>query len=929
MAGELTTDPVLETKLHRPPVGRKYVHRPHLMARLDQNRDKPLTLVSAPAGYGKSTLISSWLEACEDPGAWISLDKNDNDLRTFITYLISAAETLFPRSCRKTQLMLKTPNLPSIAAFSTSLLNELDRIAQPFFIVLDDYYRIEETTIHNLITEILKHPPKFLHLVITGRYDPPLPIAALRAQGRVTEIRTQDMCFNVAETQTLLNQLLGIEVDPSTAAAVEEKTEGWVTGVRLAALSMRQGADIDARLLEPHVDAQYVMEYLFTEVFSKQPPEISQYLLATAILDRFCGPLCEAVCAPGAEPFSCELSGWEFIAWLKKENLFLIPLDPEKRWFRYHHLFQKLLVKQLKRHCSTEEINDLHSQSSVWFTGEGLIEEALEHALAAGDVPTAIQLVGRHGHQLMDDQQWPRLERWLGMLPRDSVADNPEMLLLSLWSNHMRTAGLDVSVLADQLDKIENLISTLPPNDSDPVEQIRGHCHALRSYQHLIGADGKSALRYARLACENIPICHKRTRLRAHIFQVVSFQMIGELETGLSIFYDEVEKNPNLSSSDQAMYLVNLCYVYWIDANLISMLQTTEKTLKIAMNHRVQEAIAFSLYYNGIANYHQNNLQSAEEKLARLVKDFYMYFQLIHTHGSFCLSLIYQARGQSEKASERNRKMMEYAIDTGNQRMLQTTRAFEAELALRQGRLAEASIWAERFRPTPLVPPLGFYMPQLTLAKILLAQDTTNSRHQAADLLDRLDDFLRSIHNIHYRIHVLALQAMLHDKQGEAPAAFEKLTEALALAEAGSFIRLFVDLGPQMADLLKRLRKQKIAVNYIEKLLAAFRREGEQTVVLETLDQPIASANQPLRESIPSQELVEPLTNRELDILDLLAQRLSNKEIAEKLFISPTTVKWHLQHIYGKLGVSKRREAVIKARKIGILRIRTTHEIEK
>ncbi len=223
MAGEQTTDPFLKTKLHRPPVGRKYVYRPHLLARLDQHRDRPLTLVSAPAGYGKSILISSWLEACEDPGAWISLDKNDNDLRTFITYLISAAETLFPGSCRKTQLMLKTPNLPSIAAFSTSLLNELDRIEQPFIIVLDDYYRIEETTVHKLITEMLKHPPEHLHLVITGRYDPPLPIATLRAQDRVTEIRTQDMCFNVTETQTLLNQLLGIEIDPSTAAAVEKK----------------------------------------------------------------------------------------------------------------------------------------------------------------------------------------------------------------------------------------------------------------------------------------------------------------------------------------------------------------------------------------------------------------------------------------------------------------------------------------------------------------------------------------------------------------------------------------------------------------------------------------------------------------------------------------------------------------------------------
>ena len=218
--------------------------------------------------------------------------------------------------------------------------------------------------------------------------------------------------------------------------------------------------------------------------------------------------------------------------------------------------------------------------------------------------------------------------------------------------------------------------------------------------------------------------------------------MIGEFETGLSLYHKEVQENPNLSSGDQAMYLANLCVTYWIDADLISMLQISENTLKIAMDHRISEAIAFSLYFNGIACYHQNNLQSAEEKLARLVKDFYMHLQFIHTHGSFCLSLIYQAQGQPDKARERNRKMMEYAIDTGNQIMLQTTQAFEAELALRQGRLAEASNWVKRYNPEPFLPPFAFYMPQLTLAKILLAQDTTNSRHQAADLLDRLNDFL-------------------------------------------------------------------------------------------------------------------------------------------------------------------------------------------
>jgi LuxR family maltose regulon positive regulatory protein len=346
---------------------------------------------------------------------------------------------------------------------------------------------------------------------------------------------------------------------------------------------------------------------------------------------------------------------------------------------------------------------------------------------------------------------------------------------------------------------------------------------------------------------------------------------------------------------------------------LISMLQTSENTLKIAMDQQISEAIAFSLYFSGIACYHQNDLQSAEEKLARLVKDFYMYMQLVHTHGSFCLSLIYQAQGQPDKARERNRKMMEYASDTGNQMVLRTTQAFEAELALRQGRLSEASNWANRFHPEPFLPPFAFYMPQLTLVKILLAQDTTDSRRQAADLLDQLHDFLASIHYKKSLIEVLALQALLHDTLGDEPVAHEKIAKALALAEPSGFIRLFVDLGPQMADLLKRLHKQNVAVDYIEKLLAAFR-DDEKVLV-----QDVSESQASLTLAASPQFSEDRLTNREIDVLQLLAQRFSNKEIADKLFISTRTVKAHLQNIYGKLNVKRRREAVEKAKKIGIL----------
>jgi LuxR family maltose regulon positive regulatory protein len=871
-------------------------------------------LVSAPAGYGKSALISSWLETYENPGAWLSLSESDGDLRTFISYFIAAVHEHFPESCQNTQALLKNLDLPSLEALGTSLLNELDRIKQPFILVLDDYYLIREIAVHKLIATILKHPPQFFRLVIVGRRDPPLPISSLRAQSQLIEIRTEDLCFSTAETETLLNRLLGIQIDASTVAALEKKTEGWVTGLRLAALSMRQQTDIDPKLLEPHVDAQFVMEYLFTEVFSHQPPDISRYLLGTAVLDRFCGPLCEAVCVPGAEPFACEMSGWEFIKWLIKENIFVIPLDPEKRWFRYHHLFQKLLVNQLNRRSSTEEIKALHAQAGAWLAGDGIIEEALQHYLAAEDIPAAIQLVARHGHNLMNNQQWPDLERLIGMLPRDHVEQDPELLLFKAWHHHVQTSGCDLQTKIAINRKIEPLTKNLSEKALALETQIIGHFEALRGHEFWLSADGENALKYDLSACDKIPMHHKRARVSAYLFLAGAYQMTGDLETGLSIYTDEIQKSIDKGSDYYAPYIEKLCYLYWIDADMVAILQTAERSLKIAMKLRLPESVAFALFFLGIVSYHQNRLKIAEEKLTQLVNNYYFLNVVMAAHGSVALAMVYMARREFDQAEQYFKKALNYAIDTNNIEAIRIIRAFEAEYALRRGHLAKASQWAERFMSKPITMPYLFYFPQLTLVRILMAQDTSDSRQQAADRLNQLNDFLTSVHNKQFQVNVLALQALHHDTLNEKSAALDKLTTALNLAEPSGYIRLFVDLGPQMADLLKRLQKQNVAVDYIESIMAAFR-DDERAVVAEAADQPIASPRQPL---------VDPLTNRELDVLELLAQRLSNKEIADKLFISTETVKSHLQNIFQKLEVGKRREAVEKAKKVGILGIQTS-----
>ncbi len=941
MVGETTNKFLIRTKLNRPPVGTDFVYRPHLLERLEKHRQRPLTLVSAPAGYGKSTLVSSWLEASSSPGAWVSLDKNDDNLHLFLSYFLAAVQNMFPDVGRKTLTMLDALTLPSVSLLAGSLINELELIEQPFILVLDDYQHIQDESVHDLLTELLHHPSQSMHLVLISRRDPPLLISTLRAQGLVTEIRIQDLRFTMAETATFLKQLLGIQIDPSIIAALEEKTEGWVTGLRLAALSMRHLGNLDPSLLEPQVDAQYVMEYLFNEVFSQQPPEIIQYLLGTAILDRFCSPLCEAVCAPGAEPFTCEMGGWEFVAWLKKENLFLIPLDAENRWFRYHHLFRKLLVNQLNRRSSAEEIKALHAQASAWFFENDLIEESLRHTLTAGDAETAGSLVARFGHQLMNDQQWMRLERCLRLLPRDQIELDPALLVLEAWLHHVRQ---NLSGMSSCLKRIETLNTTSPPDTFVNVKYVQGHSEAMCAFQHYMAADGESASALSRRTLKEIPLHHKRARLFADIFQLGAYQMIGNLETGLAVYQEAMGRYTERDKNYHALYLANLGLVNWMDANLIALQQTAECLLDVINGNSLPATVSYGLYFLGIFHYHRNDLQRAEEKLAEVVKIYHAVSPMNFAHSAFALALTYQAQGKPGQAGEISKSVVVDSTETNNADMLQAARAFEVELALRQGRLAEASRWVEKYQAKPFLPTYRFYMPQLTAVKIMLAQDTTASRRQAADLLDQLHDFHTSIHNKIFQISVLALQAVQLDSGGEKSVAMEKLTEALNLAEPGGFIRLFVDLGPQMTDLLKRLIQKNVAVEYVGRILSAFREDAQRVVSdafhheqYPPIQRSSSSSNSafppgrrplwPLRAGcrIPnsdfhtSQPLVQPLTNRELQILDLLGQWLQNKEIAAELFISPQTVKKHLGNIFGKLNVSNRRQAVEKARILGIL----------
>jgi LuxR family maltose regulon positive regulatory protein len=912
MAGKTTIDPIITTKLHRPQIHGVYLYRQQLIDHLDKRRNRPLSLISAPAGYGKSTLASYWLDTSDSPSAWVSLDANDNDLRLFLSYFLTAIQTIFPDFGRQTLAMVNAETLPPVSELAGTLINDIDRIEQSFILALDDIHLIEDESVLELLNQLLRHPPQSMHLMLIGRWEPALPIAKLRANRLMTEIRTQALRFSAMEIEKLLTQMLGTQVDPSTAAALAEKTEGWVTGLVLAAISLRNRGSLDPALLEPQVNAQSVMEYLFSEVFSQQPSEITQYLMNTAILDRFCGPLCETVCANGDDPSTSEIGGWEFIKWLNKQNLFLIPLDHEKRWFRYHHLFQKLLLNQLKSRLSQDEIKALHVQASKWYAENGLIEEAVKHALTGENPQAAVQMIANHGFNLLDDAQWPRLQRWLNMIPPEIGDQEVDLLLLSAYLHQIYSRYPE---LGSCLDKVEALCTNRTAEAS-----VEGHLNTLRAFQHFYDANGERSVTCAKRAIKKLPLNQRWARQFVFLVKALAHQMIGDRNTALATFDEAMRESDLYGEIKQSHFLSNPCHFHWMEADLLSMLQTAEQALGIGADNQPHQTMFQGLYFKGVVHYCRNELQAAEEILAPVVKEPYSQYAWNFIHSAFALAMVYQARGRTDEANKVGEAIVSYALNSNHPLMLEFSRAFLAELALRQGQLAEASHWAGQFTAKPFAAMYRFYVPHLTLVRVLMKQDNTDSRKQAAGLLEQLYDFVTHTHNRRVQIDVLALQSLLYDSDGEESAALESLTHALQLAKPGGFIRPFVDLGLKMEGLLKQLMKNKVAVEYIGRILAAFRDDTQRAAQDMTSTQPLPKLQVESETEVQIQNsLLDPLTNRELDVLELLTQRLSNKEISEKLFISDGTVKNHLKNIYQKLNVKKRREAVEKAKALKIL----------
>ena len=896
--------PIIQTKLYKPPIQTDFIPRPQLLEQLDGWQQRPLTLVSAPAGYGKSTLVSSWIESLDDPAAWLSLDENDNDLELFLTYFLACVQTSFPNAVDETLALIGSAELPPLRVLSNSLVNELDHLPQRFVLVLDDYHVISESKIDELLSELLKHPPRPLHLVIVTRTGTPINLNRLRGLGLVNEIRTQQLRFSMTETVELLKQLLQVEVDKEAASLLEEKTEGWVTGIRLAALSMRHRDNAQEILRHLSTESRYVTDYLISEVRSALKPEVLDFLVKTAVLDRFCAPLCDAVLgdsdAQSEAPLITSATGsQDILETLQQDQLFIIPLDGQRQWFRYHHLFQQLLLAELKKRYSADEIAVLHLKASAWYSQTGLMDEALQHVLEAGDVHAAAQLIEENVRTLLDEDRWHTLEIWMARLPDNVIRQRPRLLIAKAWIGFHQFALQSIPPLLELVGTILKDDETAQPLQGE-VDFFWGH-HWYWQGQHTRSLD------LLNRALEKIPKTHHLARGEAEVFWSLASQMCDQKEEAVRRLnrwlYDEQAPHPGR----QTKLLGTLIFIDILSGDFNDAVLHIPQAQELAAKHNNRYISAWTSYLLGYIHYFWNDLETAARHFAKAVNDRY----ILHTAGAIDSlvgsALTFQAQGQSDNAKAMVTLLLEFAQEKSYPAALAVARSCQARLALMQGDLASAARWLEMADLTSDPGVMFFWLevPLITQCRILIAQGSAASLQEAGERLAVYKKKTEDENNTNQLINILLLQSLVYQKQSQRDKALTTLARAITLAESGGFIRPFLELGPEMAELLVRLSQRGVAQAYIGRILAAFPAERQDEKHPQAAEGADAS-------------LVEPLTPRELDVLALLAQGLTNKEIAQRLVISPGTVKQHAYNLFQKLQVSNRQQAVTKASAWGI-----------
>jgi LuxR family maltose regulon positive regulatory protein len=879
--------PILTTKLFVPPPRPNLVPRPHLIERLNEGlaRGCKLTLISAPAGFGKTTLISEWVSEGKRPAVWLSLDEADNDPKRFIAYLVAALQTIQSEIEAGWLAALQSPQPPSIESVLTILLNEVSLIPGNFVLVLDDYHVIDAKTVENALAFLIEHQPPQIHLVIATREDPPLPLARYRARGQLTELRADALRFIPSESAEFLNQMMGLDLSDEDIAALETRTEGWIAGLQLAALSMQGQQDMAGFIKAFTGSHHFVLDYLVEEVLERQSENIQTFLLRTSILDRMCGSLCDAVVdLPPA-------SGQEILEHLEHANLFIVPLDNERRWYRYHHLFADLLRQRLQQSAAASTGNGgmsvaaLHSRASQWYEDHNLDMEAFQHATAAGEIDHAMRLVEGKRIPLYHRGGLVPLLNWLESLPKAELDKRPALWMI--YARVLTTSGQSTGV-EEKLQAAETALqgAELSVETRDIIGSIASNRATLAytKYQpDTVIVQAQRALEY--LSPDNLP-----TRTITTFTLGVGFMQKGNRPAAIQAFTDA------RSISQRAGYT----FMNALASMALGNMQIMENRLYLAAETQRQALQLFGPQplpiaceaHLGLAQiyYEWNDLDAAEyhgQKALQLARQFEKVIDRYILCEIF-LARLKLARGdvagaaailaQTEQSVRQNNFVHREPDLAGAQVMV----------LLKQGKLATAAVLA------------GKYALPLSQVRVFQAQGETS---KALALLEPLRQQMEAKGWQDELLKAMVQQTIALHAHGEMEKAAQVLGETLAMAEPGGFIRIFVDEGETMRLLIeKQCRNQDHPLSdYMDKLLAAFAQ---------------SAATQKSAFIRQKSDMIEPLSQRELEVLKLLRSELSGPEIALQLSVSINTFRTHTKSIFIKLGVNDRRAAIRRAEEL-------------
>jgi LuxR family transcriptional regulator, maltose regulon positive regulatory protein len=891
--------PLLESKLHVPRSRGSLVARPRLSARLRHGTGSALTLVSAPAGFGKSTLLAQWLATALGEGrsgAWLSLDRRDNEPASFWTYLIAALQkaSAVTDGFGDGALALLRPPRPPIEAVLTALLNDLQALSNDVVLVLDDYHVIDEHEVHDGIAFLLEHLPPQVHLVIAGRADPPFPLARMRARGELVEIRATDLRFTPDEAAAYLNEGAGLGLGARDIAALEERTEGWIAALQLAALSMQGHEDVSGFIARFAGNDRYLVDYLVEEVLQHQPDPVRDFLLHTAVLDRLTGPLCDAV--TGRD------DGTRMLGALERANLFLVQLDDRREWYRYHHLFADVLRARLLGE-EPEQVPLLQQRASDWYALHDLAEDAVTHALAALDFDRAAHLMELAVPMIRRTRQDVLFLAWLEALPDDTLRGSP---VLSVYYGWTLTVAGDLDAVEARFDDAERALAGVPDGATPPwadTEELRTLPATIAIHRAALAqarGDVTGTSDHARRALDRAGPGDHLARGGAAGFLGLAAWAAGDASSAVQTFGHAVASLHAAGNLvDELSSTVALADMWLAAGRPTTARRLYLRALRLAEAQGAPVPQATADLHVGLSELDReaDDLRSARRHLETAAA---LGERAATTHNRYrwfvAAGRVADAEGDPDGAVDLLDRAERLYVP-GVLPEVRPVAAVKARVRIAQGRLTDAAEWA-RDRGVPFTGDVGYprEFDHLTLVRLLIARHRAHpdpgAIGRAVGLLDRLLDAAATFDRAGSLVEIRMLQALAHDAQGHRPQARDALGRAMAAApEPDGYARLFLDEGAPMTALLRDAENHGVAADHARRLLG-------------------------LR---PARPAAGPLTERELQVLRLLDGELTGPQIARELYVSHNTLRTHTKHIFTKLGVTTRRAAVRRARERGLL----------